>query len=97
MNSLKNLGTKLKTAQIIALGFAGVIFVGAILLYLPVSSAPGVHTTFIDALFTATTSVCVTGLTTVSTAGSWSVFGKVVILILIQLGGFGIITMSTIV
>lgn len=97
MNSLKNLGTKLKTAQIIALGFAGVIFVGTILLYLPVSSAPGVHTTFIDALFTATTSVCVTGLTTVSTAGNWSVFGKAVILILIQLGGFGIITMSTIV
>lgn len=97
MNSLKNLGTKLKTAQIIALGFAGVIFVGAILLYLPVASAPGVHTSFIDALFTATTSVCVTGLTTVSTAGNWSVFGKLVILLLIQLGGFGIITMSAIV
>jgi trk system potassium uptake protein TrkH len=68
-----------------------------ILLYLPVASAPGMHTSFIDALFTATTSVCVTGLTTVSTAGNWSVFGKLVILLLIQLGGFGIITMSAIV
>ncbi|MGI6095117.1 MAG: TrkH family potassium uptake protein [Lachnospiraceae bacterium] len=87
----------LKTAQIIALGFAGVILAGAFLLWLPVSSAQGVTTSFWDALFTACTSVCVTGLVTVSTAANWSVFGKAVILLLIQLGGFGVVTCMTLV
>ena len=50
----------------------------------------------IDALFTATTSVCVTGLVTVSTASAWSLFGKCVILVLIQIGGLGVVTFSTI-
>lgn len=66
--------------------------VGAGLLTLPISSADGNATDFIDALFTATTSVCVTGLVTVSTASHWSLFGKVVILLLIQLGGLGVVT-----
>ena len=82
------------TTQWIAVSFLAVILVGAVLLMLPVSYADGIMTAPIDALFTATTSVCVTGLVTVSTASHWSVFGKVVILLLIQLGGFGIITVS---
>ena len=78
---------RLNSAQIIALGFAGVILLGGCLLWLPVCAAPGEQTTFIDALFTAATSVCVTGLVTVTTAAHWSLLGKCVILILIQLGG----------
>lgn len=88
---------KLNTAQIITLGFAGVIFVGAVLLWLPWSAADGQQTSFLDALFTATTSVCVTGLVTVTTATHWSLFGKVIILILIQLGGLGIIAVGTLI
>lgn len=81
----------LGTTRVIALGFALVILAGALLLTLPISSATGQWTSFIDALFTATTSVCVTGLVTVTTATYWSLFGHIVILILIQLGGLGII------
>lgn len=79
------------TTRKIALGFAAVILAGAILLTLPISSSTGEATSFIDALFAATTSVCVTGLVTVVTATYWSLFGHIVILILIQLGGFGVI------
>ncbi len=88
---------KLNTSQIITLGFAGVIFVGGILLWLPWAAAPGEQTSFLDALFTAATSVCVTGLVTVTTATHWSLFGKIVILLLIQLGGLGIITAVTLI
>lgn len=83
---------RINTTQVIAVGFAGVILMGSLLLMLPISWADGQSTDFVDALFTATTSVCVTGLTTVSTAGHWSIFGKIIILILIQLGGLGVIT-----
>lgn len=86
---------KLNTSQIIALGFAGVIFVGALLLWLPISTASGEQTSFVDALFTSTTSVCVTGLVTVTTATHWSLFGKIVILFLIQMGGLGVVTIGT--
>jgi len=79
------------TTRTIAFGFLIVIFIGAGLLMLPISSADGTFTTPIDALFTAVTSVCVTGLVTVSTATHWSLFGHIVILILIQLGGLGVI------
>lgn len=85
----------LSTTQIIAMGFMGIIVTGTILLMLPVSSAAGDGTNFFDALFTATTSVCVTGLVTVPTYLHWSVFGKLVILILIQLGGLGFMTCFT--
>ena len=87
---------ELTTTQIIALGFLISIFVGACLLMLPVSHANGQDISMIDALFTATTSVCVTGLVTVSTASAWSLFGKCVILVLIQIGGLGVVTFSTI-
>ncbi len=62
---------------------------------LPIASADGQGTAFIDALFTATTSVCVTGLIVVDTFSHWSLFGKIVILVLIQLGGLGIVTVTT--
>ncbi|MDO4977946.1 MAG: potassium transporter TrkG [Eubacteriales bacterium] len=82
---------KLSPAQFILGGFALAILAGAVILCLPICSADGSFTPFVDALFTATTSVCVTGLVTVSTAFHWSVFGQFVILILIQLGGMGIV------
>lgn len=85
----------LSTTQIIACGFLISMIIGMVLLMLPVSSKDGTFTNPVDALFTATTSVCVTGLTTVSTAEHWSVFGQIVIMILIQFGGLGIVTFTT--
>lgn len=83
---------KLSTTQKIMLSFLGAITVGSILLALPFSSATGEAVPYIDALFTATTSICVTGLVTLPTYSTWSVFGQIIILILIQLGGLGVIT-----
>lgn len=85
----------LSTAQIIALGFFLAILVGSLLLCLPVCSARGAWTPYVDALFTSASSVCVTGLTVMNTATEWSFFGQVVILMLIQCGGLGIITFVT--
>ena len=68
------------------------IILGSLLLSLPISTADGKGVPYIDALFTSTTSVCVTGLVTLPTVTTWSVFGQIVILILIQIGGLGIIT-----
>lgn len=68
------------------------VLTGSVLLSLPVSSADGKAIPYIDALFTATTSVCVTGLVTVPTVSAWSLFGQIVILMLIQIGGLGVIT-----
>lgn len=82
----------LSSVQIILLGFLGLVFLGSFLLSLPISSANGQPVSYIDALFTATTSVCVTGLVTVPTAYTWSVFGQVLILLLIQIGGLGVVT-----
>ena len=84
----------LNASQIVALGFAGLILVGTILLMLPVSSARGVTTPFVDALFTSTTSVCVTGLIVHDTGTYWSTFGHGVILLLIQIGGLGVVTVA---
>ena len=83
------------TTQIILLSFLFVILLGSILLALPISSANGNAVPYIDALFTATTSTCVTGLVTLPTFSTWSVFGQVVILILIQVGGLGVITIMS--
>ncbi|MBO4229290.1 MAG: potassium transporter KtrB [Clostridia bacterium] len=80
---------------IILLSFLVAVFAGSGLLALPVSSAEGVPHSYLDALFTATTSVCVTGLVTVPTVSAWSGFGQAVILVLIQIGGLGIITCMT--
>ena len=86
---------KLSTTQIIMLSFLAAILIGSLLLSLPVSSADGRGVKYIDALFTATTATCVTGLVTVTTASAWSTFGQAVILILIQVGGLGIITVMS--
>lgn len=75
-------------------GFAIIILTGALLLVLPLSSQDGQSVGIVNALFTATSATCVTGLVVVNTAAHWTVFGKVVILILIQIGGLGVMTMT---
>ena len=87
---------KLTSFQIILLGFAGVILLGAFLLTLtlPISSKTHEWTSFIDALFTSTSAVCVTGLIVFDTATYWTIFGQIVILLLIQIGGMGVVTIA---
>ncbi|WP_233606073.1 TrkH family potassium uptake protein [Micromonospora sp. Llam0] len=82
-------------AQVIAGGFAAAIALGTALLMLPAASRSGASPPLIDALFTATSAVCVTGLVVVDTAGHWSAFGQLVIMGLIQIGGLGIMTLAT--
>ena len=84
----------LTSFQIISIGFLLVILSGSLLLMLPVSSKGGHVTSFIDALFTATSAVCVTGLVVHDTATFWSGFGQAVILVLIQIGGMGVVTIA---
>ncbi|QZN85515.1 TrkH family potassium uptake protein [Cellulomonas sp. C5510] len=81
--------------QLVALGFAAAIAVGTVLLSLPAAGRPGHAASLLEALFTATSAVCVTGLAVVDTATAWSGFGQVVILVLIQVGGFGIMTLAS--
>ena len=85
---------KLNSFQIIILGFLGAILLGTALLMLPVSAKHGRGAPFLDALFTATSAVCVTGLVLHDTATYWSGFGQAVILTLIQIGGMGVITVA---
>lgn len=84
----------LSSSQMIILGFAAVILLGAVLLMLPISSKTGTVTPFLDCLFTSTSAVCVTGLVVFDTAVHWTVFGQIVILVLIQIGGMGVITVA---
>jgi len=86
----------LHPAQALVAGFAAVIGAGTVALLLPFSHAPGRQTSFTDALFTATSAACVTGLAVVDTATHWSRFGQLVILGLIQLGGFGVMTFASV-
>lgn len=86
---------KLTPTQVFALGFAAIILIGTLLLMLPVATKSGERTDFLTALFTATSATCVTGLVVVDTKTYWSVFGQIVIMLLIQVGGLGIMTMST--
>ena len=85
----------LSTTQIILLSFLAAVLLGSGLLSLPISSASGQAVSYIDALFTATTATCVTGLVTLPTATTWSLFGQIVILVLIQVGGLGVITVMS--
>ena len=85
---------RLSSFQIIILGFAGVILLGALLLMLPISATARCVTPFHEALFTATSAVCVTGLVVQDTGSYWSVFGQTVILTLIQIGGLGVVTVA---
>ncbi len=91
----KKMKIDLSTTQIIMLSFLLAILAGSFLLALPVSSADGRAVSYIDALFTATTSICVTGLVTVPTFSTWSLFGQIVILFLIQIGGLGVVTIMS--
>lgn len=86
---------KPSTTHLILLSFLCAILIGTLLLMLPISSATGVPPSFTDALFTATTATCVTGLVVVPTFSAWSTFGHVVILLLIQIGGLGIVTVMS--
>ena len=85
----------LTSAQIIILGFFSIILLGALLLMLPLSAKCGRITPFSKTLFTATSAVCVTGLVVVDTGSYWSAFGQTVILLLIQIGGLGVITVAS--
>ncbi|MGL4911974.1 MAG: TrkH family potassium uptake protein [Romboutsia sp.] len=86
---------KMQPTQIMVMGFAAVIFIGGMLLNLPIATQSGEQIGFLDALFTATSAVCVTGLVMVDTATYWSHFGQVVIITLIQIGGLGFMTIAT--
>lgn len=86
---------KLSTTQIILFGFIIAILIGSLLLALPVSSASGESVSYMDALFTATSSISVTGLMTMPVATTWSIFGQVVILIMIQIGGLGVVSIMS--
>lgn len=86
---------KMTTTRIIVLGFLAGILLGSFLLWLPISSKAGQQISFVDAIFVATTSLCVTGLSPVVTVEQWSHFGQAVILFLVQFGGLGVITFTT--
>lgn len=86
---------KITPTQLIVFGFATLILLGTLILNLPIASRNSQPVGFVNALFTATSSVCVTGLIVVDTGTHWTVFGQVVIALLIQIGGLGIMTMST--
>ena len=86
---------KLQPGQVVLLSFAGWILLGALILMLPVSAHPGRALNFIDALFMSTSATCVTGLATVSLVDDLSVFGQMVLLVLLQVGGLGIMTLSS--
>ncbi len=85
---------RLTSAQIIILGFAAVILLGSLLLQLPAATQDGQGASFTDALFTATSAVCVTGLIVQDTATYWSSFGQAIIITLIQIGGMGVVTVA---
>lgn len=80
--------------QVIILGFFSVIILGALLLMLPFATQAGTSTSFADTLFTSTSAVCVTGLVIHDTATYWSLFGQAIILLLIQIGGIGVVTVA---
>jgi len=88
---------KLSPYQILSASFAALILLGACLLSLPIASASGQSTNFMNALFTATSAVCITGLSVVDTGTYWSLFGQLVIIVLVQAGALGIMTMTTLI
>ena len=91
----KEIKHTLSSFQMIIIGFAGIILLGTLLLMLPFASQNGSWTSFFDALFTATSAVCVTGLVVQDTATYWSYFGQFVILLLVQIGGMGVVTVAS--
>jgi len=87
--------SSLKPPQLLVVGFMAVILLGSILLSTPWASNDGLSSDWLTALFTATTAVCVTGLVVVDTGTHWSIFGQIVIMLLIQIGGLGIMSFAT--
>jgi len=94
-SKVEGIKRKMSNSRLIAVSFAAMILLGTFLLCLPISSQAGVWTNPVDALFTATTSTCVTGLVVENTGMYWSLFGQAVILVLIQIGGIGFMTILT--
>lgn len=86
---------RLSEVRILALGFAVIILLGGVILSLPVSSRSGRYTSLVDSIFTATSAVCVTGLVTLDTGTYWNTFGQCVIMILIEIGGLGFMSITT--
>lgn len=86
---------RLSEVRILALGFAIVILLGGVILSLPISSKSGRYTSLVDSIFTATSAVCVTGLVTVDTGTYWNTFGQCVIMLLIEIGGLGFMSITT--
>lgn len=86
----------LHPTQIVVLAFGAAVLIGTTLLMIPISTAPGNQTDIVTALFTAVSAVCITGLTVVETGTHWSGFGQVIIMLLIQLGGLGIVSFATV-
>lgn len=91
---MAELQKRLSSSQLIIIGFAAVIIIGSLLLMLPVSTRDGEGASFSDAIFTSTSAVCVTGLVVKDTASYWSSFGQLIIILLIQTGGMGVITIA---
>ena len=91
----KKVNFKLNAVQLLAIGFLALIFIGGTILCLPVSSADGSFTNYLDSIFTAASAVSLTGLVTVDTGTHWSTFGKVIIIIMIQIGGLAFMSVST--
>jgi len=89
--------TRMSPPQVLASGMLAIILAGAFLLSMPQASASGERTPFLDALFTSTSAVCVTGLTVYNTGGHFSLFGEIVLLALIQVGGLGFMAMATLI
>ena len=85
---------KLTQTQMIVIGYALIILTGALLLMLPAASRDGLATSFPDALFTATSASCVTGLVIADTFSKWTMFGQCIILAMIQIGGLGFMTIG---
>ncbi|MGI6706777.1 MAG: TrkH family potassium uptake protein [Clostridia bacterium] len=92
---IKKTKFKLQPTQILVIGFCIIIWIGTVLLNLPIASAKSESLGFLDALFTATSAVCVTGMTVVDTGTYFSLFGQIVIISLVQIGGLGFMTMAT--
>lgn len=93
----RRVAARLHPEQVVVIGFGSAVLVGTALLMLPISTAAGQPPSFVDALFTATSAVCVTGLTVLDTPTFWSPFGQVVIMLLIQLGGLGIMIFAALI
>src|SRR5687767_15114251 len=97
MRGLPKLKIRFTPARVLVIGFASLILIGALLLSLPFASRDGDYLRFVDALFTATSAVCVTGLVVVDTGTNFSKFGQFLIIALIQIGALGFMTFSTLV